>query len=270
MQRPRSRTKHAVCLYHNFWGKISNAVCFFKKFIYLFIYLFMAVLGLRCCTQSLSSCSKRGILFVAVRGLLIAVASLVVEHRLQVCGLQQLWRAGSVVVARRLSSCGARAQLLHGMRDLPRPGLEPVSPALAGRFLTTAPPGKSSTAVLKHVQFSFFLNRNLLFIYLFNSFILAALGLRCCAWAFSSCGERRLLFVAVHRLLIAVASLTVEHGLQARGLQQLRHSGSVVVAHGLQSTGSVVVAHGLSCSAACGIFPDQGSNPCPLHWQADS
>ena len=29
-------------------------------------------------------------------------------------------------------------------------------------------------------------------------------------------------------------------------------------------------AHGLSCSAACGIFPDQGSNPCPLHWQADS
>ena len=43
----------------------------------------------------------------------------------------------------------------------------------------------------------------------------------------------------------------------------------------LQSTSSrrassVVVAHGLSCSAACGIFPDQGSNPCPLHWQADS
>ena len=34
--------------------------------------------------------------------------------------------------------------------------------------------------------------------------------------------------------------------------------------------GSVVVAHGPSCSAACGIFPDQGWNPCPLHWQADS
>ena len=30
------------------------------------------------------------------------------------------------------------------------------------------------------------------------------------------------------------------------------------------------MAHGLSCSAACGIFPDQGSNPYPLHWQADS
>ena len=38
----------------------------------------------------------------------------------------------------------------------------------------------------------------------------------------------------------------------------------------LQSAGSVVVAHGLSCPVACGIFPDQGSNPCPLHWQADS
>ena len=39
---------------------------------------------------------------------------------------------------------------------------------------------------------------------------------------------------------------------------------------GSRRTGSVVVAHGLSCSVACGIFPDQGSNPCPLHWQADS
>ena len=34
--------------------------------------------------------------------------------------------------------------------------------------------------------------------------------------------------------------------------------------------GSVVVAHGPSCSAACGILPDQGLNPCPLQWQADS
>ena len=69
-------------------------------------------------------------------------------------------------------------------------------------------------------------------------------------------------------------------------LQQLQHAGSAVVAHGPQSVrvsvvvahglqqlwhaSSVVVAHRLSCSVACGIFPDQGSNPCPLHWQADS
>ena len=39
---------------------------------------------------------------------------------------------------------------------------------------------------------------------------------------------------------------------------------------GSRHAGSVVVAHGPSRSAACGIFPDQGSNPCPLHWQADS
>ena len=39
---------------------------------------------------------------------------------------------------------------------------------------------------------------------------------------------------------------------------------------GSRCAGSVVVAHGPSCSAACGILPDQGLNPCPLHWQADS
>ena len=39
---------------------------------------------------------------------------------------------------------------------------------------------------------------------------------------------------------------------------------------GSRRAGSVVVAHGSSRSAACGIFPDQGSNPCALHWQADS
>ena len=39
---------------------------------------------------------------------------------------------------------------------------------------------------------------------------------------------------------------------------------------GSRRAGSVFVAHGLSRSTACGIFPDQGLNPCPLHWQADS
>ena len=39
---------------------------------------------------------------------------------------------------------------------------------------------------------------------------------------------------------------------------------------GFRRAGSVVVAHRPSCSTACGILPDQGSNPCPLHWQADS
>ena len=87
----------------------------------------MAVLGLRFCAMAFSSCGKRGPLFIAVRGPLTIAASLVAEHRLQ---------------TRRLSNCGSQAQLLRGMWDLPRPGLEPVSPALAGRFSTTAPPGK--------------------------------------------------------------------------------------------------------------------------------
>ena len=87
----------------------------------------MAVLGLRFCARAFSSCGERGPLFIAVRGPLTVAASLVAEHRLH---------------TRRLSSCGSRAQLLRSMWDLPRQGLEPVSPALAGRFSTTAPPGK--------------------------------------------------------------------------------------------------------------------------------
>ena len=50
---------------------------FLNKFIY-FIYLFLAMLGLRCCVQAFSSCGEQGLLFVAVLGLLIVVASLVV------------------------------------------------------------------------------------------------------------------------------------------------------------------------------------------------
>ena len=66
---------------------------------------------------------------------------------------------------------------------------------------------------------------NIIFLnFIFNLF-LAALGLRCCVRAFSSCGERGLLFIVVHRLLIAVASLVAEHG--------SRHRASVVVVCGL-------------------------------------
>ena len=94
----------------------------------------MAVLGFRFCARAFSSCGKRGPLFIAVRRPLTIAASLAAEHRLQ---------------TRRLSSCGAQAQLLHGTWDLPRPGLEPVSPALAGRLSTTAPPGKPFFLFLK-------------------------------------------------------------------------------------------------------------------------
>ena len=60
-----------------------NLFIFYFLFLkYLFIYLFMAVLGLRCCAWAFSSCGERALFFVVVHGLLIAVASLVVEHRL--------------------------------------------------------------------------------------------------------------------------------------------------------------------------------------------
>ena len=102
----------------------------------LFIYLFLAVLGLRFCARASSGCGKRGPLFIAVGGPLTIAAPPVAGHRLQ---------------TRRLSSCGSRAQLFRGMWDLPSPGLEPVSPALAGRFSTTAPPGKPHQAIIKEV-----------------------------------------------------------------------------------------------------------------------
>ena len=74
-------------------------------------------------------------------------------------------------------------------------------------------------------------------------------------------------FVSVWGLSLVVASgghySSQCTGLSLSRLLSLRSTGS-------RRAGSVVVAHGPSCSAACGILPDQGSNPCPLHWQVDS
>ena len=95
--------------------------------IYLFIYLFLAVLGLCFCARAFSRLWQVG-------------APL---HRgARASHYRGLSRCGARALERRLSSCGSRPQLLCGMWDLPRPALEPVSPALAGGFSTTAPPGK--------------------------------------------------------------------------------------------------------------------------------
>ena len=85
-----------------------SVFCFCFKI--LFIYLFMAVLGLHFCARAFSSCGKWGPLFIAVRGPLTIAASPVAEHRLQTC---------------TLSNCGSRAQLLRGMWDLPDQGSNP-------------------------------------------------------------------------------------------------------------------------------------------------
>ena len=93
----------------------------------------------------------------------------------------------------------------------------------------------------------FFLNY--LFIYLFIYFWLC--------WVFVSVRGLSLVVASGGHSSSRCAGLSLSRPLL------LRSTGS-------RHAGSVVVAHGSSCSAACGIFPDQGSNPCPLHWQADS
>ena len=144
------KTLQQVCvfLFFFFKGQYSNTskrsqfFVFFLNFgfVCLFVCLFMALLGLHFYARAFSSCGKWGPLFIAVRGPLIIAASLVAEHRLQ---------------TRRLSYCGSRAQLLRGMWDPARPGLEPVSPALAGRLSTTAPPGKPQVCGLNMMRTQF-------------------------------------------------------------------------------------------------------------------
>ena len=89
-----------------YFQKMELYICIFKKLFFWLRWVFVA--------SSFSSCGERGPLFVVVCGLLIAVASLVAEHGLQArasvvvaCGFQQLWHAGSVVVACRLQSAGS-------------------------------------------------------------------------------------------------------------------------------------------------------------------
>ena len=96
------------------------------------------------------------------------------------------------------------------------------------------------------VAFCFFLSTLNLFIYLF--LFLAVLGLRFCARAFSSCGERGPLFIVVHGPLTIAASVVAEHRLQTRRLS---------------SCGSRAQLH-------VGSSQTRAQNPCPLHWQADS
>ena len=104
---------------------------FFNRLLFCFIiffFLFLAVFWVFVSVRALSPVAASGGRSSSRCAGLSLSRPLVAEHRLQ---------------TRRLSSsCGSRAQLLRGMWDLSRPGLKPVSPALAGRLSTTAPPGK--------------------------------------------------------------------------------------------------------------------------------
>ena len=91
---------------------------------------------------------------------------------------------------------------------------------------------------------------------------MAVLSLPCCS-VFSSWGEQGLLSSCgagasqCRGFSFWVARALGLEGFRSCSLQALE-------------LGLVVMANGLICSLACGIFPDQGSNPCPQHWQADS
>ena len=144
---------------------ILKIFCVFKGlkfFIYSLIFIFLQIY------LFIYGCIGPSLLCAGFLQLRRAGATLCCGARASHCGgfsccgaralgarLQKVWHVGSEVVARgliscgsralerRLSSCGSRAQLLRGTWDLPRPGLEPMSAALADGFLTTVPPGKS-------------------------------------------------------------------------------------------------------------------------------
>ena len=105
---------------------------------------------------------------------------------------------------------------------------------------------RNMALIILHILASFFFK---VFIYLFIYFWLC--------WVFVSVRGLSLVAASGGHSSSRCAGLSVSRPLLLRSTGSRRAS-------------SVVVAHGPSCSAACGIFPDQGSNPCPLHWQADS
>ena len=97
-------------------------------------------------------------------------------------------------------------------------------------------------------------NLGALFLFLFSFFLFIYF---CLCWVFFSVRGLSLVVASGGHSSSRCAGLSLSRPLL------LRSTGS-------RRAGSVVVAHGPSRSAACGMFPDQGSNPCPLHWQADS
>ena len=113
---------------------------FKNLFIYFWLcWVFVAVCGLSLVVTSRGYSSLQCMGF-SLRWLLLLRSTGSRPAGFSSCGLR--------APERRLSSCGLVAPQ-HGMWDLPRPGLEPVSPALAGGFLTTVPPGKSRHYLIK-------------------------------------------------------------------------------------------------------------------------
>ena len=173
--------------------------------------------------------------------------------------------------------------------DLLNPGMEPMSPALAGRFFTAEPPGKPiklasvsfqtpSLFHVFHLLISVLRSRGFLHNPSSSSSVPSPVE-PSRATALSAVFLKIIIYLWLSSLrhgLFSSCSVWVSHcsGFSWCRAWALGHPGSSghgtkaqKLARGLQSTGSADVAHGLGCSTACGVFPDQGSNPSRLHWQ---
>ena len=120
-------------------SKNESAGFFFFVCVCNFICLFFGCAGLHCSTGFSLVEASGGLYLAVVCRLLIAVAFCCRACTLGRAGYSS-W--GCQALEHRFSSCGAQAYLLHGMWDLPRKGVEPMSPTLAGRFFITEAPGK--------------------------------------------------------------------------------------------------------------------------------
>ena len=114
----------------------------------------MVVLSLCCCVDFSLVEVIRAFPLIAVHGFLIAVTYLCKAQAFGLMGFSS--NCHFRALEHRLSSCGAWALLLGSMWNLPRPGMEPISSILAGRFLTTEPPGKPNINIFNNFVDSFF------------------------------------------------------------------------------------------------------------------
>ena len=134
-----------LCTKYSFSDSFPLQIIIFLK-IYLFYLFYFWLRWVFAATHGLSLVAVSGG-YSSLRWLLLLRSTGSRCTGFSSCGTQPL--------EHRLSSCGTRAQLLHGMWDLPGPRLEPMSPALAGGCLTTAPPGKPlHYRLLKNIEYS--------------------------------------------------------------------------------------------------------------------
>ena len=112
---------------------------FFKINLFIYLFLLLPELGLRCCALLSLVAASRGYSSLWCTGFSLRQLLLLQSTGSRHAGFSS---CGMWALEHKLRSCGAWPQLLRGMWDLLGPGLKPVSSALAGRFLTTAPPGE--------------------------------------------------------------------------------------------------------------------------------